>query len=213
MRGGRIVYPRARRRGRAPARAATPGSIELAGRAVTPGLIDAHSHLAGLGARPGAGRPARRRHLRGGRRAGCARRPGRLPAGTWVHGRGWDQNRWPGQAVPHPRGALGGGPRPSRLADPRRRPRRPGQRPGDGDPGDRRAPSRTPPAAASCATPQGDPRACWSTTPWDGPKRGCPRPPPRTAGATSAAPRRHCLELGLTTVTDMGVGQADVEAY
>src|SRR5215207_4286913 len=48
VRGGRIVYlgPDA---GAARFRGPKTRVIDLAGRAVTPGLIDAHSHLAGLG--------------------------------------------------------------------------------------------------------------------------------------------------------------------
>lgn len=75
--------------------------IDLGGRTVTPGMVDAHCHLYGLGvdlenvsvrAQPteqavvdlvvaAAGDPSR-------------------PAGEWLLGRGWDQNRWPGQAFP-----------------------------------------------------------------------------------------------------------------
>jgi predicted amidohydrolase YtcJ len=74
---------------------AGPGTrtIELEGRAVTPGLIDAHSHLAGLGAAlaqvdlVGTGSYA---EVVETVRAAAAE----LPAGTWVRGRGWDQNDW-----------------------------------------------------------------------------------------------------------------------
>jgi len=78
--------------------------IDLAGRAVTPGLIDAHSHLLGYG------RTLGEVDLRGAatfeevvRRVseGAAR----APAGSWVHGRGWDQNLWPGARFPE-HGAL-----------------------------------------------------------------------------------------------------------
>jgi predicted amidohydrolase YtcJ len=70
-------------------------TIELDGRAVTPGLIDAHSHLAGLGAAlaqvdlVGTGSYA---EVVETVRAAAAE----LPAGTWVRGRGWDQNDWEG---------------------------------------------------------------------------------------------------------------------
>jgi predicted amidohydrolase YtcJ len=74
--------------------------VDLAGKTVTPGLIDAHSHLAGLG------QALETVDLGGAdtyqevvdRLAAAARE---LPAGTWVQGRGWDQNRWPDQQFPH----------------------------------------------------------------------------------------------------------------
>ena len=160
--------------------------IDLAGRAVTPGLIDAHSHLAGLGEaleQVDLGGAATYEEVV--RRVREAARG--LPAGSWVRGRGWDQNRWPEKRFPthealsaavpdHPvwltrvdghaalvnaraMGILGWTPR-----------------------------SRTPPAAASCAMRPGAPPACWSTTPWGGPRGGCPRPRTRTAGARWAGP-------------------------
>lgn len=73
--------------------------VDLRGRAVTPGLIDAHSHLLGLG------RDLSQVDLRGAssfdeivRRVRAA--AAKTPAGAWVRGRGWDQNLWPGQAFP-----------------------------------------------------------------------------------------------------------------
>ncbi len=78
--------------------------IDLRERAVTPGLIDAHSHLLGLG------RDLSQVDLRGAtsfeevvRRVRAA--AAKVPAGSWVRGRGWDQNLWPGQAFPE-HGAL-----------------------------------------------------------------------------------------------------------
>ena len=73
--------------------------IELGGRAVTPGWIDAHSHLAGLG------QDLQAVDLRGAssydeivRRVGAASRE--LPEGTWIFGRGWDQNLWSEKEFP-----------------------------------------------------------------------------------------------------------------
>ncbi len=135
VRGGRIVYlgPDA---GAAAFRGPKTRVIDLAGRAVTPGLIDAHSHLAGLGqalsqvdltAAPTyrRDRPARAR----GRREGPRRHLGPGP--------GLGPEPLAGEGVPHPRRALRGGARPSRLAHPGGRPRRARQRQGDGDPEDR----------------------------------------------------------------------------
>jgi predicted amidohydrolase YtcJ len=73
--------------------------VELRGRAVTPGLIDAHAHLEGLGAfleqvdLTGAATydEVIRRVA-----AGAAK----TPRGEWVRGRGWDQNRWPDKSFP-----------------------------------------------------------------------------------------------------------------
>ncbi|HUH05566.1 MAG TPA: amidohydrolase family protein, partial [Kofleriaceae bacterium] len=71
--------------------------IELEGRAVSPGLIDAHCHLAGLGT------AMENLQVRGATSAeavavlvaGAAK--DRAP-GEWIVGRGWDQNLWSPQA-------------------------------------------------------------------------------------------------------------------
>jgi predicted amidohydrolase YtcJ len=96
VRAGRIVF--AGRRGDVNAPAGEP-EIDLGGRAVLPGLVDAHGHLmylarlrltldvAGLASEAAcAGRVAAR---------AAAARPG-----EWIAGRGWDQNRWPGARFP-----------------------------------------------------------------------------------------------------------------
>lgn len=73
--------------------------IELAGRAVTPGLVDAHCHLYGLGADlenvSVRGLSSEAETVRVMAEAAAAR-----PANEWLIGRGWDQNRWPGQQFP-----------------------------------------------------------------------------------------------------------------
>jgi predicted amidohydrolase YtcJ len=76
--------------------------LDLKGRFVFPGWADAHLHLLGVGkalaiadlrAVPDAGAAA-------GRMADTAKG---LPPGTWVEGRGWDQNHWPGREFPDAR--------------------------------------------------------------------------------------------------------------
>jgi predicted amidohydrolase YtcJ len=74
--------------------------IDLHGKSVTPGLIDAHCHLYGLGA------SLERVPLKGlasedaaAQVVGEAARS--TPASEWVVGHGWDQNKWPGQAFPN----------------------------------------------------------------------------------------------------------------
>ena len=78
-----------------------PGTrkIDLEGRTVIPGLIDAHLHLMGLG------RSMEELDLRGIaspeetlRRVSEA--ASRAAPGTWILGRGWDQNLWPVQEFP-----------------------------------------------------------------------------------------------------------------
>jgi hypothetical protein len=70
--------------------------IELAGGSAVPGLTDAHAHLAGLGA------ALVEVDLRGARSvAEVVERVQRgAPPEGWIVGRGWDQNLWPGAAMP-----------------------------------------------------------------------------------------------------------------
>ncbi|MBA3826260.1 MAG: amidohydrolase family protein, partial [Ktedonobacterales bacterium] len=73
--------------------------LDLRGRVVMPGLTDAHTHLLG------AAREASEVDL-----AGCAdevaavarvaARAAQVPPGTWIRGRHWNQQFWPGQAFP-----------------------------------------------------------------------------------------------------------------
>lgn len=76
--------------------------IDLAGAYVFPGWTDAHGHLLGLG------KSLEIANLRGAAdSAEAARRiselAAKLPAGTWVEARGWDQNLWPGKSFPDAR--------------------------------------------------------------------------------------------------------------
>lgn len=73
--------------------------IDLKGRPVYPGFIDAHAHLEGLGAAlmnldlNGTGSAAEAAAL-----VSAAARDS--VHGGWIRGRGWDQNRWPGKSFP-----------------------------------------------------------------------------------------------------------------
>ncbi|HUO86147.1 MAG TPA: amidohydrolase [Thermoanaerobaculia bacterium] len=76
--------------------------VDLGGRAVTPGLIDAHSHLAGLGAALAeVDLVDTASYEEVGARAATA--AAASPPGTWIRGRGWDQNDWAEMAFPHHR--------------------------------------------------------------------------------------------------------------
>jgi hypothetical protein len=70
------------------------------GGAVLPGLVDSHGHVAGLGEQMAIV------DLSGTRTyeeviARVQERAAATPAGRWILGRGWDQNDWPVQAMPH----------------------------------------------------------------------------------------------------------------
>jgi hypothetical protein len=76
--------------------------VQLDGRGVTPGLVDGHAHLAGLG------RLETEVDLRGSKSAQeaaqrVAEYAATLPEGAWATGRGWDQNLWEVKEFPHHR--------------------------------------------------------------------------------------------------------------
>ncbi len=72
--------------------------IDLAGKTLTPGLIDAHCHLYGLGV------DLENISVRGlaSEQAAVTKlaTASKASKGEWVLGRGWDQNRWPAQQWP-----------------------------------------------------------------------------------------------------------------
>src|SRR5262244_293666 len=96
VRDGRIAF--AGRRQDAAVPAGEP-VLDLAGRAVLPGLVDAHGHLMFL---------ARGRLTLDTSAATSEDEVARLVAeaarrarpGEWISGRGWDQNRWPDRQFP-----------------------------------------------------------------------------------------------------------------
>ena len=73
--------------------------VDAGGRAVIPGLHDAHGHVLGLG------QGLQEVELRGTESAAAAvaavrTRAQQVPRGQWVRGRGWDQNDWADSAWP-----------------------------------------------------------------------------------------------------------------
>jgi predicted amidohydrolase YtcJ len=92
IRGGRFIYvgDAAGARG---LRGPRTRSIDLRGRTILPGLADSHGHILGLG------QSLESVNLVGTKSydeviARVVERARTLPAGTWVTGRGWDQNDW-----------------------------------------------------------------------------------------------------------------------
>ncbi len=96
---GRILAVVAADRDRAWRRAARE-VVDLAGAHVYPGFTESHGHLVGFGA------ALEQVDLRGAASyeeviARVRRAAAELPPGSWVQGRGWDQNLWPGGGFPH----------------------------------------------------------------------------------------------------------------
>jgi hypothetical protein len=74
-------------------------TLDLGAGSAVPGLADAHGHLFGLGEARAAvacnGAPSAEACA-----ARVAERARAAPAGAWITGRGWDQNRWASRAFP-----------------------------------------------------------------------------------------------------------------
>jgi len=92
VRGDRIVFVGSDRGALALAGPRTE-KLDLGGKTVLPGLVDAHAHLLGLG------QALRNVDLVGTRSydeviARVVARARAAPPGTWIRGRGWDQNDW-----------------------------------------------------------------------------------------------------------------------
>ena len=79
---------------------ASAQAVDLGGKFVYPGLIDAHGHLPGLAqglmTLDFVGTDSYERII-----SMVAEYAATLPAGTWIQGRGWDQNDWPEKTFPH----------------------------------------------------------------------------------------------------------------
>lgn len=210
VRAGRIVYlgPEA---GVQPFRGKSTRVIDLRGRAVTPGLIDAHSHLAGLGAALAqvdlGGAPTYAEVVRRVREAAAHR-----PSGAWIFGRGWDQNLWPGRQFPlheelsravpgHPvwltrvdgHAALANAAAMKALG--------------------LDAAVKDPDGGRFLRDANGQLTGVLIDNAMNAAEGKLPPPSPEELQERIVAAANHCLALGLTTVTDMGVGARDIEAY
>ncbi|HKV08620.1 MAG TPA: amidohydrolase [Thermoanaerobaculia bacterium] len=210
VREGRIVYlgPDA---GAEKLRGPKTKVLDLAGRAVTPGLIDAHSHLAGLGEALAqvdlVGTATYDEVIRRVREAAQ-----KVPAGTWVRGRGWDQNDWPDKRFPlhdalsaavpgHPvwlervdgHAALVNAAAMKILGID--------------------AAIQDPSGGRFLRDEAGRPTGVLVDNAMGVVGSRLPAASVEERKRLIALAARHCLERGLTTVTDMGIGDADYQAY
>ena len=92
IRNGTIVFTGSVREAMA-LRGATTRVVDMGGRTIIPGIVDAHAHLLGLG------QSLRNVDLVGTKSldeviARVVERAKGQPAGAWILGRGWDQNDW-----------------------------------------------------------------------------------------------------------------------
>jgi predicted amidohydrolase YtcJ len=210
VRAGRIVYL-GDDAGAIALRGPATRVVELGGRAVTPGLIDAHSHLLELGEALEevdlTGAPSYEEVIR--RVAAAARE---LPVGAWVRGRGWDQNRWPGKAFPTE------GPLSAAVPD---HPVWLARVDGHAALLNARAlaavgvgrTAADPPGGRYLRDAAGAPSGVVLDKAMEHLRERLPAETPADLDRRLARAARHCLALGLSTVTDMGVSQAGYEAY
>lgn len=96
---GRITFVGSAREALA-LRGAQTRVVDMAGRTIIPGMTDAHAHLSGLG------KVLREVDLVGTTSyaeviARVAEKAKSVPKGTWILGRGWDQNDWGETSLPH----------------------------------------------------------------------------------------------------------------
>lgn len=99
IRGGRVQFVGSDRGAQA-LKGPQTRVLDAAGATIIPGIADAHVHLLGLGM------ALRTVNLVGARSYDevierIAAKARELPAGTWITGRGWDQNDWPDTRLPH----------------------------------------------------------------------------------------------------------------
>ena len=92
VRDGRIVFVGSRQEANA-LKGPNTRVVDAAGKTVIPGMVDAHAHFGGLA------QTLRAVDLTGTRSydevvARVAERAKSVPKGSWIQGRGWDQNAW-----------------------------------------------------------------------------------------------------------------------
>jgi predicted amidohydrolase YtcJ len=210
VRGGRIVYlgPDA---GAEKLRGSQTRILDLAGRAVTPGLIDAHSHFMGLG------RSLQEVDLVGTATydeviARVREAAGRAPAGSWIRGRGWDQNDWPEKAFPTHQALSAAVPdHPVWLT----------RIDGHAALVNARAmeilglsaATQDPSGGRFLRDAAGEPTGVLVDNAMRVAAGKLPEPSLADREHALRLAARHCAALGLTTVTDMGIGDADYRAY
>jgi predicted amidohydrolase YtcJ len=185
--------------------------IDLAGRTVLPGLIDAHGHLRGLG------EGLRRVDLVGTASYDevLARVEERLRSagpGEWLQGRGWDQNDWPERSYPTRArlDALGEG-NPILLT----------RIDGHAALANRaalaaaRIDARTPdpPGGEIVRDAAGNPTGVLIDAAVDLAAAAAPRPSHGEREAALLAGAERCLEFGLTSIHDAGIDYDDWDVY
>jgi predicted amidohydrolase YtcJ len=98
VRNGRVVFVGSDAEARTLAGAATR-VVDLKGRTVIPGMVDAHAHLLGLATSLRnvllAGSPSYDEVIKR-----VVDRARTMKPGEWIEGRGWDQNLWPEKSFP-----------------------------------------------------------------------------------------------------------------
>jgi predicted amidohydrolase YtcJ len=210
VRGGRIVYL-GDDAGAEKLRGPRTRTIDLAGRAVTPGLIDAHSHLGGLGEALQqvdlTGAASFDEVVRRVREAGA-----QAPAGAWIRGHGWDQNRWPDKRFPTHEALSAAVPdHPVWLE----------RVDGHAALVNARAmeilkldaATKDPSGGRFLRDAAGRPTGVMVDNAQGEMEVRLPELAVEDRKRALLLAARHCVELGLTTVTDMGIGDADYRAY